>query len=93
MLKEVLKKGGKREKFEPEKIKRAINFALEKTELSSEKKKEIFEKVFGQIMEFLKDKREIATVEIEAKILLELDKICPQAAKIWRDYRLAKKKS
>jgi transcriptional regulator NrdR family protein len=93
MLKEVLKKGGKREKFEPEKIKRAINFALEKTELSPEKKKEIFEKVFGQIMEFLKDKREIATVEIEAKILLELDKICPQAAKIWRDYRLAKKKS
>ena len=93
MLKEVLKKGGKREKFEPEKIKRAINFALEKTEISPEKKKEASEKVFIEVMEFLKDKKQIATVEIEAKILLELDKICPEAAKIWRDYRLTKKKS
>ncbi len=93
MLKEVLKKGGKREKFEPEKIKIAIASAVEKTDFSFEKKKEILEKVFQKVMEFLKDKKEIATVEIEAKILLELDKVAPEAAKIWREYRLEKKKS
>jgi len=92
MAKEVMKKGGKREPFNPEKIKQAISCALDKSDLPQEKKKEIVEKVFAQVIEFTKNKKEIAVVEIEAKILLELDKLAPEIAKIWREYRTEKKK-
>lgn len=92
MIKEVLKKGGKKEPFNQNKIKKSIILAVEKTSLPQEKKNEIPEKVFKEVMEFLKGKKEVATVEIEAKILLELEKLAPQAAQIWREYRIQKKK-
>ena len=92
MTKIVIKKGGKIEKFNQEKIKKALSLALETTDFLPEKKKEIFEKVFNEVLKFLKGKEEVATVEIEAKILLELDKIAPKAAQAWREYRLKKKK-
>jgi len=91
MIKEVMKKGGKSEPFDQNKIKRVISSALESSSLSQEKKNEILEKVFNSVMEFVKNKKEIATVEIEVKILLELDKIAPEVSKIWREYRLKKK--
>jgi len=90
MIKEVFKKGGKREIFDPEKIKKAILSALSETDLDEKKKKEIGEKVFSNLMEFLKGKEEIFTAEIEAKILLELEKLAPKAAANWREHRRKK---
>jgi len=90
MKKRVMKKGGNFEPFNPEKIKNSISCAIERTDLSPEKKNEVVKKVFDEVIEFLKEKKEIATVEIEVKILLELDKLAPEAAKIWREYRIKK---
>lgn len=92
MAKIVIKKGGKIEKFQPEKIKKALTLAIEPLNLSLEEKSQMVEKILNEVMEFVKGKKEIATVEIEAKILLELDKILPEAAKNWREYRIKKKK-
>lgn len=91
MIKEVFKKGGRMEVFNPEKIKNSITLAVEKSKFPQEKKQQIIEKVFLKVMEFLKQKREISTAEIEAKILLEFDELAPEISKIWREYRAAKK--
>lgn len=90
MAKVVIKKGGEREKFDPQKIERALNRALAEVSLSLEKKSEIVKEVLNKVLEFVEDKKEIATAEIEAKILLELDKILPESAQKWREYRLKK---
>lgn len=91
MAKTVIKKGGKIEKFDPDKIKKTLTLAVGETDFSSEKKSEITEKVFNEVFIFLKRKKEISTAEIEAKILLELDKILPEAARKWREFRIKKK--
>lgn len=93
MVKRVIKKGRKIEKFYPEKIKKSLTLAIESLNLLPEKKLEIIEKIFDLVLEFLKEKNEISTAEIEAKILLELDKTLPEAAQKWREYRLKKEKT
>jgi transcriptional regulator NrdR family protein len=89
----IIKKGGQREKFNLNKIKKSLISAIERTELSQEKKNELVEEITKKVLDFVKEKGEIFTAEIEAKILLELDENCPQAAKLWREYRLEKKKA
>jgi len=88
----VIKKGGEREEFNLNNIKKALISSIERTELSQEKKNELVEKITKKVLDFAKQKKEIFTAEIEAKILLELDKACPEAAKLWREHRIQKKK-
>ena len=87
----VIKKGGKREEFNLNKIKKSLISAIERTELSQEQKNELVEKITRKVLDFAKEKKEVFTAEIEAKILLELEENCPQAAKIWREYRVKKR--
>jgi len=87
---EVIKKGGEKEKFNLNKIKKSLILAVEASDLPQEKKNEIVEKTTKEILDFIKRKKEIFTAEIEAKILLELDENYPQIAKIWREHRLKK---
>jgi len=89
---EVIKKGGEKEKFNLNKIKKSLISAVEASDLSQEKKNEIVEEITKRVFDFAKRKKQIFTAEIEAKILLELEENCPQAAKIWREYRLKKRK-
>jgi transcriptional regulator NrdR family protein len=88
----VIKKGGQREEFNLNKIKKSLISAIEKTDLSQEKKNEAVEKIIKKVLGFIKGKKEIFTAEIEAKIILELETNYPQAAKLWREYRVQKKK-
>jgi transcriptional regulator NrdR family protein len=87
---EVIKKGGKKEKFNLNKIKKSLILAVEASDISQEKKNKIVEKISKKVFDFAKRKKQIFTAEIEAKILLELEENCPQVAKIWREYRLKK---
>lgn len=90
MIKEVIKKGGKREIFDLNKIKKSLILAVEKTNLSPEEKNEIVERVTEEVLKFLEEKKKIFTAEIEAKIILELEKLAPQAVQIWQEYRYQK---
>jgi len=90
MIKEVFKKGGKKELFKEEKIKKSIFNVLSEIDLSQKEREEILNKAILSLREFLKGKSEISTAEIEAKILLELEKISPPAVNIWREYRRRK---
>jgi len=91
MIKQVIKKGGKKEPFNLNKIKKALISVVEKTNLPQEKKNEIVEKVTKEVLKFLKGRGIIFTAEIEAKILLELEKFSPEAADFWREHRRKKK--
>jgi transcriptional regulator NrdR family protein len=88
----IIKKGGKKEKFNLNKIKKSLIFAIEATELPQEKKNELVEKITKKILDFAKERKEVFTAEIEAKILLELEENCPEAAKLWREYRIQKQR-
>lgn len=92
MVKKVIKKGGKIEPFYPDKIRKSLSGLFDSLKISPEKKTEIIDKVFQEVVDFLKDKKEISTAEIEAKILLELENILPEAARNWREYRIRKRK-
>ena len=89
----VIKKGGKREEFNLNKVKKSLISAIERTELPQEKKNELVEKITKKVLNFAKERKEIFTAEIEAKILLELEENCPQAAKLWREYRAQKQRT
>jgi transcriptional regulator NrdR family protein len=89
----VIKKGGKREEFNLNKVKKSLISAVERTKFPQEKKNELVEKITKKILNFLKGKKEVFTAEIEAKILLELEENCPEAARLWREYRLEKRKA
>jgi transcriptional regulator NrdR family protein len=89
----VIKKGGKREEFNLNKVKKSLISAVERAKLPQEKKNELVEEITKKILDFLKGKKEVFTAEIEAKILLELEENCPEAAKLWREYRLEKRKT
>jgi transcriptional regulator NrdR family protein len=88
----VIKKGGEREEFNLNKIKKSLISVIEETDLSQKEKNELVEKITKEVLDFVKTKKEIFSAEIEAKILLELSKNCTQAVKLWREYRLKKKK-
>jgi transcriptional regulator NrdR family protein len=88
----VIKKGGEREEFNLNKIKKSLISVIEETDLSQKEKNELVEKITKEVLDFVKAKKEIFSAEIEAKILLELNKNCTQAVKLWREYRLKKKK-
>lgn len=90
MSKEVLKKGGTKEAFDVNKMKKSIISAVQQTDVPQSKKNEIVETVTEKVLQFLEGKEEVFTAEIEARILLELEKLAPSAAQFWRDYRYQK---
>jgi len=87
----VIKRGGQKEEFNLEKIKKSLISVLEKVDISQEKKNEIVDKITKEVLDFVKEKKEVFTSEIEAKIILGLDKICSSAVTLWREHRLKKK--
>ncbi|MGC9031560.1 MAG: ATP cone domain-containing protein [Minisyncoccia bacterium] len=90
MAKEVIKKSGQREPFDPDKIKDAIWGAAQRTDLSDEIKDQIVEEVSEKIIERFQNVDVVATSEIRDAILEELDNIAPDVATSWREYEAKK---
>jgi transcriptional repressor NrdR len=90
MAKEVIKKDGSREPFDPEKIRNSIRKAADKTDLPEERKNEIVEQVAQVAIQMAEEKEEIATSEIREKILSELDSVEPSVSAAWREYEKEK---
>ena len=86
MAKEVIKKDGAKEPFDAEKIKNSILGAAQRTDLSEERKNEVVEQVAATVIQMAEEKDEIATSEIKAKILSELDIVEPAVSEAWRKY-------
>lgn len=93
MAKEVIKKDGSRQPFDPEKIKGSIAAAAQRTILPEERKNEIVAEVANLTIAFAETKEVIETREIKEKILSELDRIEPSVSAAWRIYSQEKKGS
>ena len=91
MAKEVIKKDGTKEPFDAEKIKNSILGAAQRTDLPEERKNEVVEKVAAAVIQMAEEKDEIATSELKAKILSELDSVEPAVSNAWRKYEQEKK--
>lgn len=91
MAKEVIKKDGTKEPFDAEKIKSSILGAAQRTDLSEERKNEVTEEVAAMVIQMAEGKEEIASSELKAKILSELDSVEPAISEAWRKYEQEKK--
>ena len=91
MAKEVIKKDGSKQPFDPERIKKSISSAAAQTDLPEEKKNEVVEQVSAAVIQLADAKEEIATSEIKEKILSELDRVEPSVSAAWRKYDQEKK--
>jgi transcriptional regulator NrdR family protein len=92
MANQVVKKDGSKEPFDVEKIKRGVRLAGQQAGLDEIKQNELAEKIAAKIVEILKDKEEVTTIEIRDKILGELDIYAPSVSTAWRDHGLNKNK-
>jgi transcriptional regulator NrdR family protein len=83
---QVIKKGGKKEVFQPEKLKRAIRGAAKDARLPAKKIKTVVSKVCRPLLKFVSKKKTVKAAVLRKKVLDQLDKIEPIAAKAWRRY-------
>ena len=90
MASEVIKKDGTKVPFEAEKIKRAIASAAQRVDLSEERRAEVVEQVLSSVIRLAEEKEEIATAQLRAEVLSELDAIEPSISEAWRKYEQEK---
>lgn len=92
MASQVIKKDGRREPFDAEKIRNSIAAATERANLPEERRNEIVEQVSTAAIQLADAEEEIATSEIKEKILSELDRIEPGVSEAWRKHEEEKGK-
>jgi len=86
MANEIIKKGGVKEMFEPDKIRRSITKAIERVNMPEERKEQIVEEVSGIVISNLKERGDVESSEIRESILSELDRVAPIVSNAWREY-------
>ena len=86
MAKEVIKKGGKREPFKAEKIKAAIKAACKDGRVPAKRVKTVVNKVSRSVLKFCSKRKAVATATLKKKVLSQLAKVEPAAARAWRRY-------
>ncbi len=90
---EVIKKNGTKEPFDPEKIRKSIAGAVQRTDIPEERKNEVVEQVAAAVIPTLEGREEIETSEIRENILSQLDRVEPGVANAWREYEQGKTKT
>lgn len=86
MAKEVIKKDGSREPFDPEKLRESIRAAAEMTDLPQDRVEELVQEVGDVAIEAAEQKEVIGTFAIREAILRELDQVEPSVSEAWRAY-------
>lgn len=86
MARQVIKKGGKKEPFRAEKIKRSVRLACKDARFSAARTKKTMAKVVGPVLRFAAKRKAIKAVTLRKKVLTELRKVEPAAVKAWLRY-------
>jgi transcriptional regulator NrdR family protein len=92
MVLKVIKKDGREEPFEIEKIKKAIRGACEEAGIEETKKEELADLISEKIVEMYDSQETVRAIELRDKILGELEMMAPEAAAAWRNYEASKGK-
>lgn len=83
---EVIKRDGKKEPFDADKLRESIEAAVRESEISEERAKEVTEKVAETVIEMAEKENEIETYAIRERILKELDSAEPAVSEAWRNF-------
>ncbi len=86
MPKQVLKRSGFQEEFQPEKLKRSIENAARDAGYSEDEIFKIIEEISAFVFESVKNLDTVDTESLRSLILSELDKKYPKVAEAWRNY-------
>lgn len=87
----VIKRDGTKEPFDAEKIRKSVTAAVERANLSEERRNEVVEQVSSAAIRLAGEKEEIPTAEIRGKILSELDVLEPSVSEAWRSHEQEKR--
>ena len=90
MVKKVIKKSGKKEKFNPNKTKRSIKRTVKDAKVPEYLKPTIIEETVNQVLAYLESVNEVTTAEIRDLILFKLQKMHPAVVKAWIAYEINK---
>jgi len=71
---QVIKRGGKRQKFMPEKIKNSIKKAAMRVRISPTKTRDLVNDVGNSVIDLIKKKKFVKTVDIRRSILGRLNR-------------------
>ncbi len=83
MAKEVIKRGGKKETFKPEKLKKSIRKACVDAKIPRAKIKRLVSKVSTPVLKFARKRKTIGYAVLHKKVLAGLKKAEPKAATSW----------
>ena len=83
---QVIKSDGRRQAFDAEKIRRAVESAARDAELPEKKVRSVVEDVTKKATKEAEKKKEIRSEEIREIVLKELDKKERSVADAWREY-------
>lgn len=92
MVKEVVKRDGSREPFDPTKIMKSIELAAREAGLDDGKIQALVKEVGGSAIQFAGTKEVISTSALKYKIMSDLDKRESSVSAAWRRFDAAKKK-
>jgi len=86
MAKYVIKRGGKKETFRAEKLKRSIRLAARDAHLPAKRAKTVVGKVSRVVLRFAAKRKVVSAAVLRKKVLDQLDKVEPTMARAWRKY-------
>ncbi len=86
MVKEVIKRGGKREPFKAGDIKSSIRLACKDAKIPGARIKQVVAKVSRPVLKFCAKRKAVKTSVIRTKVLAGLRKAEPTAVKAWIKY-------
>jgi transcriptional regulator NrdR family protein len=92
MANQVIKRDGTKEAFDENKVRKSIEAAGRDANLPAERITAVVNQIAGVALGFAADKEEIATSELAAFILAQLDQVEPAAAAAWRKHDAEKGK-
>jgi len=81
---QIIKRGGKRQKFMPEKIKTSIKKAAVKARISPAKTRELVNDVGNSVIDLIKKRKLVKTVDIRRSILGRLNRRMKSVASAWK---------
>jgi len=82
----VIKRGGKKQKFSAEKLRNSVRKAVIDAGFKVAGKKKLIDEVSKETIDWIKEEGEVRTEDITDCILSQLDEESPKVAKSWRKF-------
>ena len=86
----VIKKSGKKERFNKKKIRKSLEAAARKAKLDRKKREKLINDVLQKIITYSNQYEELTTAEIRDLALMELDLSDPSVMRAWLAYEVLK---